>query len=64
MPIEFWPRHNLEMSWNTFDEMQWIFGQETIWNCHRIISTRCNWISAKTIVGIVLEKCRWGAFEL
>ena len=33
--IEFRPRHNLEKSQNDFDEMQWNFGQETIWNCHR-----------------------------
>ena len=61
--IEFWLRHNLELSYSNFDEMQKNFGQDTIWNCLKIISMRCNWISAETQFGIVLEKFRWVAIE-
>ena len=31
--------------------MQWNFGQDTIWNCVRTISMRCNWILAKAQSG-------------
>ena len=33
--MEFRLRHNLQLSWNNFVDMQWNFGQETIWNSHR-----------------------------
>ena len=60
---EFGLRHNLEKSQNNFDEMQWNFGWDTIWNCLRKIPMRCNWILAKTQFGNVSEKFKWGAIE-
>ena len=38
--------------------MQLEFGLDTIWNCLRIFSMRCNWNLAKTHFGIVLEYFR------
>ena len=38
--------------------MQSEFGLDTIWNCLRIISVRCNWNLAKTRFAIVLENFR------
>ena len=40
--IRIWPRHNLEISWNIFVEMEIEFGEDINWNCPRIISMRCN----------------------
>ena len=61
--IEFWLRHNLELSYNNFDEIQWNFDLDTIWNCLRIISMRCDGLPAKTQFGIRLEQFLWDAIE-
>ena len=34
------------------------FGKDTIWNCLRVFSMRCDWNLAETQFGIVLEKFR------
>ena len=53
--IGIWLRHSLELSQDIFDEMRLEFGYDTIWNCLRIFSMRCDWNLAKTQFGIVLE---------
>ena len=53
--IGIWLRHNLELSQSVFDEMRLESGKDTILNCLRIFSLRCDGNFAKTQFGIVLE---------
>ena len=53
--IGIWLKQVLELSWNIFDEMHKEFGSKKFWNCLKKISTRCNWILARTVFGISLE---------
>ena len=50
--------HNLELSWDIFNQMRLEFGSDTIWNCNRKFSMRCDWNFAKTQLGTVLEQCQ------
>ena len=62
--LEFWLGHNFELSWKNSGNMQLNFCSDTTWDCLRIISVRCNWISATSLFGIVLEKFRLSDKEL
>ena len=44
--------------------MQLYFGQDTIWNCLRISSVRCNWNLTKTQFGILSENFRYDAIGI
>ena len=61
--IEFWLRHNMEVPYSNLGQMQMNFGSDTIWNCLRMFSIRCNWNIPRTQSGIVLEQLRWDEIE-
>ena len=44
--------------------MQKEFGSEKVLNCLKIISTRCNWILARTVFGISSECFRGDAIGI
>ena len=54
----------MELSEKILDAMQLKFSSDTILKHPRIISMRCNWMSAQTHYGNVLEHFRWDAIEL
>ena len=40
------------------------FGSDKVWNCLKIVSTRCNWNLARKIFGISLEYFRGDAIGI
>ena len=54
--VGIWLRHNLELSQNSFDNMQLELSYDIIWKCHRKFSMRCDWNFAKTQLRTVVEQ--------